>query len=816
MRLVDGGSPCSGRLEIHYRGQWGNVLDYDWDVRDAAVVCRELGCGTALFAPGKAHFGEGNRTHVTGNFGCSGTESALWQCPSATWDHYTGYSHSDDAGVICSDHKDLRLVSEDSRCSGRLEIQHGEQWGTLCDDDFGLEDAGVVCEHLHCGAATATPGGAHFGKGSGRVWTEMYRCRGDESRLWNCSVSPRVGLSCSHENDASVICSDASWSLRLIDGGSRCDGRVEIYYDGAWGRVQDNLWDLNDAHVVCRQLGCGDGIAAYSSSKSGESARSVWLTDIQCNGNETHLQNCSSSLFNSSLTAITGIGLLCSDHMQLRLSDGGSQCTGRVEVYYNKSWGSVCDDSWDLTDADVVCKQLGCGNALEMAIPASCEPDSGPVWLDDLKCSGNESFLWNCPSASWGNHDCSHKEDVRIMCSEHKELRLVNGDHRCEGRVEIFYNGSWETVCSDILYGNDAEVICKQLQCGSVESIQFGAGKFGEGTGSIRQSQMGCTSQESRIWQCVSDSQGVKGCSHRDDAGIVCSGANGMKEPLHSSMHCPPESDLGHHLRLVGGNTNCSGRVEILYNKLWGTVCDDSWDMADANVVCRQLACGSALLAQGGAAFPQGNGVIWLDEVKCTGSEFYLSDCPSSSLAQSDCNHKDDARVICSGPELSRDSPQSTPSEQGGATSIPLAICMALGALLIVELIALMAIIQEKKIKRKGAIDRHWALPADLYQGMYAEIENIPPGWNSIHTEGSVSASISSFNQMEYYTNHSLCDSEPGSEYPEGPVPDDYDDVETESVDTLCGHILLDSVSGDGFTLRATCGEHSTLGELNY
>ncbi|XP_067881166.1 scavenger receptor cysteine-rich type 1 protein M130-like [Heterodontus francisci] len=237
------------------------------------------------------------------------------------------------------------------------------------------------------------------------------------------------------------------------------------------------------------------------------------------------------------------VGVLCSDHVQLRLSGGGSPCTGRVEIYYNRTWGSVCADSWDLADADVVCKQLGCGKALDMSLTASCGPDSGPVWLDELNCSGNESFLWECPSASWDNHDCSHEEDVRIMCSEHKELRLVNGKHRCEGRVEVFYNGTWGTVCSDTFDGPDADVICKQLQCGPLSSIDYYTQSFGEGSGPIWLDGMECISHESLLWQCQTEPWGKHNCEHREDAGVVCSEAKVIKEQPHRSKDCIREHD---------------------------------------------------------------------------------------------------------------------------------------------------------------------------------------------------------------------------------------------------------------------------------
>ena len=101
----------------------------------------------------------------------------------------------------------------------------------------------------------------------------------------------------------------------------------------------------------------------------------------------------------------------------VRLVSGGIPNEGRVEVYYNGEWGTVCDDGWDLDDAQVVCRQLGFGPAVVARGDAYYGlVNSGQIWLDELNCIGTELTIENCVHNGWGNHDCDHTEDASVEC----------------------------------------------------------------------------------------------------------------------------------------------------------------------------------------------------------------------------------------------------------------------------------------------------------------------------------------------------------------------------------------------------------------
>ncbi|CAB4042591.1 deleted in malignant brain tumors 1 -like, partial [Paramuricea clavata] len=100
--------------------------------------------------------------------------------------------------------------------------------------------------------------------------------------------------------------------------------------------------------------------------------------------------------------------------LQGPLSSNGS---GRVEIFHSGQWGTICDDSWDINDTTVVCRQLGYKYGVRALRGGDVPDGSGQIWLDSVSCTGIEQHLTSCSHDGWGNHNCGHHKDAGVECS---------------------------------------------------------------------------------------------------------------------------------------------------------------------------------------------------------------------------------------------------------------------------------------------------------------------------------------------------------------------------------------------------------------
>ncbi|KAJ7425557.1 Neurotrypsin [Willisornis vidua] len=391
VRLQGGKNEFEGTVEVYLNGIWGTVCGSHWDNNDATVVCRQLALGILFWEVSDLF-------HIV----------CLITAPVFT---------------------PIRLAGGSNAHEGRVEVYHGGQWGTVCDDQWDDADAEVVCRQLGLGGVAKAWSQAHFGEGSGPVLLDEVQCTGNELSIEQCPKSSWREHNCGHKEDAGVSCTPLTdGALRLVSGKGSHEGRLEVYHSGQWGTVCDDGWTELNTQVVCRQLGFKYGKSAglekesYSEGSSGP----IWLDDVSCSGQETNLLQCSRREWGKhDCNHQEDVRLIChpdSDSHKLslgppiRLMDGENKKEGRVEIFINGQWGTICDDGWSDKDAAVVCRQLGYKGAARARTMAYFGEGKGPIHVDNVKCTGSERSLADCIKQDIGTHNCRHSEDAGVIC----------------------------------------------------------------------------------------------------------------------------------------------------------------------------------------------------------------------------------------------------------------------------------------------------------------------------------------------------------------------------------------------------------------
>ncbi|XP_069462697.1 CD5 antigen-like [Ambystoma mexicanum] len=322
-------------------------------------------------------------------------------------------------GVAISETQFSVRLKGGTACSGRVEIYVDESWGNVCDDGWSLNAANVVCRQLGCGPAQEAYSSPKFGPGLASdpiLISELY-CSGQEHSLGECNYKRED--TCDHDEDAGVGCAEKYLGIRLVNGPNKCSGRLEVNYNGQWGTVCNDRWDMLDTKVACKELGCSRPISANKCEAFGKGSGPIWLNEVICTGQESTLSECKANTLGAhDCTHAEDVGIECMEPFEVRLADGPNRCSGRLEVFFKHEWGTVCNDDWDLNDAKVVCRELACGHPEHRkALKPMAGMASGRIWLDDVACHGSETSLENCKHRIWGFHDCTHAEDVTVTCT---------------------------------------------------------------------------------------------------------------------------------------------------------------------------------------------------------------------------------------------------------------------------------------------------------------------------------------------------------------------------------------------------------------
>nr|XP_039273184.1 deleted in malignant brain tumors 1 protein-like [Styela clava] len=471
IRLANGNHDNEGRIEVKINDVWGDICSNDWDIDDARVVCRMLGFDGAVEHFNDPEYGRGDGPVWMNRVQCSGREEHLSDCIFQGIPIYDCDETDDIAGVECISNdpqEEVKLEFGAQSNEGTVFIKRDGIWGTICDDNWSIEAANVVCHMLGFERAYAAHTHAYYGEGEGQIWLEDVTCRIDEWHISRCEHDMWGDHNCEHDEDAGVHC---------LREGEACVSNDDCGNDGTCGITSGECGcaagfcgkscnEIDCATIDCVNGKLFDGFSSAECRCTGnfgldEDGLCTVEGESKCDPPCTEglgyclLQEHTDSVY--SCDCIEGVDD-CTEESDdiVRIVDGVADHQGRVEIYHDDEWRAICDDLWDLEDAHVICRMLDYSGAVAAVHDAHFGKCGCGYWLDDVRCNGHEAHISDCVHRPWGNHNCGSSEAASVIC----EMPCDSGPCKNKAKCRNLNKEEYECTCTPSFKGPTCEIPC--------------------------------------------------------------------------------------------------------------------------------------------------------------------------------------------------------------------------------------------------------------------------------------------------------------------------------------------------------------------